>query len=296
MLKNIVRALRLPFIAASVLPFIFGSLLAGRNFHLLSFLLGLLAVAATHLSANLMNDYADSKSGVDWRDMSFYGFFGGSKLIQEGAFSEKFYRNLAIFFAVVSLKAVIVLSVLMKSFSIIGFYALILFLGWSYSTKPLQLAYRGVGEVIIFTLFGPALVMGGYFIQTKIFPTLQGFLLSLPFGFLTCAILFANEIPDFPQDKRSGKINWVSLLGERRSFLIYYLLVFLGFGAILFAVYRGYLGRMAILSFFFISPAIKAGQILRRHYADKEKLIASSKMTIIIQTWVSIFLILDLIL
>ena len=249
-----------------------------------------------HLSANLINDYADSKSGVDWRDMSFYGFFGGSKLIQEGVFSEKFYRNLALFFAVVSLKAVIVLSVLLKSFSIIGFYALILFLGWSYSTKPLKLAYRGLGEVVIFTLFGPALVMGGYFIQTKIFPSPQGFLLSLPFGFFTTAILFANEIPDFTQDKQSGKINWVSLLGERRSFLIYYLLVFLGFGAILLAIYRGYLGIIAILSFFFILPAIKAAQILRRHYADKEKLVASSKMTVAIQTWVSIFLILDLIL
>jgi len=296
MLKNIVRALRLPFITASVLPFIFGSLLAGRNFHLLSFILGLSAVAATHLSANLINDYADSKSGVDWRDMSFYGFFGGSKLIQEGVFSEKFYRKLALIFAFSSAVAVVALSVMLDSLAVIGFYALILFLGWSYSVKPLQLAYRGVGEVIIFILFGPVLVMGGYFIQTKIFPSPQGFLLSLPFGFFTTAILFANEIPDFTQDKKSGKINWVNLLGQRRSFLIYYLLVFLGFGAILSAICRGYLGIIAILSFFFILPAIKAARILRRHYADKEKMVASSKINIAIQTWVSIFLILDLIL
>ncbi|MFA5096893.1 MAG: hypothetical protein WC478_06095, partial [Candidatus Omnitrophota bacterium] len=87
MTKKIIRALRLPFISASILPFVFGSLIARQDFNMLGFTLGLLAVIFTHLSANLINDYFDSKSGVDWRDGNFYGFFGGSKLIQEGALS-----------------------------------------------------------------------------------------------------------------------------------------------------------------------------------------------------------------
>ena len=192
--------------------------------------------------------------------------------------------------------AVVALSIILDSFVIIGFYALIILLGWSYSLKPLRLAYRGVGEIVIFSLFGPALVMGGYFIQTGIFPTLQGFLLSLPFGFFTTAILFANEIPDFVQDKKSGKITWVNFLGPQKSFLIYYLLIILGFSAILSAIYAGYLGKIAIFSFIFIVPAVKAAGILSRHYADKEKLVVSSKITVAIQMWVSIILILDLIL
>jgi 1,4-dihydroxy-2-naphthoate octaprenyltransferase len=65
MLKNIIRALRFPFLCASVLPFVFGSLIQKHNFNLSGFLLGLVAVMGTHLSANLINDYADSKSGVD---------------------------------------------------------------------------------------------------------------------------------------------------------------------------------------------------------------------------------------
>ena len=73
----------LPFLSASVLPFVFGSLIIRDNFNLAGFLLGLVAVMSTHLSANLINDYADSKSGADWQDRSFYGLFGGSKLIQE---------------------------------------------------------------------------------------------------------------------------------------------------------------------------------------------------------------------
>jgi len=294
--KYLIRALRLPFITASVLPFIFGSFLVRGNFHFVNFLIGIIAVAATHLSSNLINDYADSKSGADWRDMNSYGFFGGSKLIQEGVFPEKFYRDLAFKFGALSAASVIVLSIILNSLSIIGFYLLIILLGWSYSLKPLKLACRGVGEMVIFFLFGPALVMGGYFIQTTIFPTLQGLILSLPFGLFTTAVLFSNEIPDFVQDKESGKITWVNFLGPQKSFRLYYLLMILGFGTILYAVYTGYLGRIAIFSLVFIAPAIKAGGILRRHYAEKEKLVVSSRITIALQMWVSIILILDLIL
>lgn len=60
-LKNLIRALRLPFITASALPFIFGSLAAQNEFKLLNFALGLIAVIAAHLSANPINDYAQKE-------------------------------------------------------------------------------------------------------------------------------------------------------------------------------------------------------------------------------------------
>jgi 1,4-dihydroxy-2-naphthoate octaprenyltransferase len=56
-----IRALRLPFIVVSILPFIYGSLIERRGFNYGGFLLGLSAVISTHLSANLINDYADSR-------------------------------------------------------------------------------------------------------------------------------------------------------------------------------------------------------------------------------------------
>ena len=295
-IRNIVRALRLSFVLVSTLPFIFGSLLAKDKFNGLNFILGLAVVAATHLCANLINDYADSESGADWRDRKFYGFFGGSKLIQEGVFAEIFYFNLAVFFGGLAFLGVTALAISLKSFSIIGFYLLILFLGWSYSMKPIQFAYRGLGELIIFTLFGPAVVMGGYFIQTKIFLAGEIFILSLPFGFFTTALLFANEIPDFTQDKKSAKFTWVNLLGPQKSFLVYYLLMSLGFLSIILAVYLGYLTKLAILCIFFIPLAIKSGYILQKYWMDKDKLVESSKLTIAIQALASLILISDLLL
>jgi len=168
--NNIIRALRLPFLTVSILPFIFGSLISRINFNFFIFFIGLACVMFTHLGANLINDYSDSKSGADWEDKRFYKFFGGSKLIQENVFTERFYLFASIFCFVISFCSTCILAIALKNLSIAWFYLIILFLGVSYSYKPLQFSYHRLGELVIFTLFGPAIVMGGYFLQTGIFP------------------------------------------------------------------------------------------------------------------------------
>ncbi|MFH1457981.1 MAG: prenyltransferase [Candidatus Omnitrophota bacterium] len=291
LIKNIVRALRLPFLSASLLPFVFGSLIDRHNFNVWGFVLGLSAAVSTHLSANLINDYADSKSGADWQDRKFYQFFGGSKLIQEKVFSERFYFKLAVCFAVLSAASVLLLALVLKTLSVIGVYLAIIFLSWSYSVGVLRFSYRRIGEVFIFLLFGPCLVMGGYFIQTGIFPDGKSFILSLPLGLLTTAILFSNEVPDFTDDKKAGKLTWVSLSGARHAYRLYFLLVFSAFLTIALNVFLRYVQPIALLSFIFIIPALKAMRILKMFYAQKEKLIESSKLTIALQTMTGIVLI-----
>ncbi len=138
----LIRALRLPFITASVLPYCLGACIARESFNFFRFICGLTAVVCLHLSANLLNDYADSRSGADWKDWRFFGFFGGSKLIQEKILPENFYRNAAIVFAAVSGLSVAVLALTMKNFSIVVYFICILSLAWSYSARPLQ-ASRG---------------------------------------------------------------------------------------------------------------------------------------------------------
>jgi len=291
MIKLIIRALRLPFLSASVLPFIFGTLIDRSGFNLAGFILGLVAVSATHLSANLINDWADSKSGVDALDPRFFAFFGGSKLIQEKALSERFYFNLGILFAGLAFICVIGLAFILKSVFVVLIYLLIILLSWQYSAGPLRFSYRFCGEIFIFLLFGPALVMGGYFIQTGIFPDFKSLILSLPFGFFTTAILFANEIPDYFEDKAAGKFTWVNILGQKHSYILYYFLMLAGFFSISMAVYLKYLGLVSAISLFLVFLAGKAANILRLNYADKAKLVQSSKITIAIQVLVSIILI-----
>ncbi|MDD4939819.1 MAG: prenyltransferase [Candidatus Omnitrophica bacterium] len=293
--KYFVRALRSAFLPASALPFVLGSLLARERFDLMNFSLGFFAVTFTHLSANLTNDWADSKSGLDWKDKKFYKFFGGSKLIQEGVFSENFYF---IFLAAFALLAAVLISLLswnLKDPSILFIYSAIMFFAWSYSARPLQLAYRRMGEAVIFILFGPALVMGGYFIQTRIFPDVKSLVVSLPVGFLITAVLFANEVPDYNQDTASGKLTWVSFLGERRSYIIYALLISCAFISIAAGIAKGFIGKTAILSFILLFPAIKAARILKGS-SSKEGYIRSSKLTILVHNLVTVILILSVVL
>lgn len=290
--KKFVRALRLPFISASILPFVFGSLIAKGHFHTFNFILGMICVTSTHLSGNLINDYADSVSGADWQDKHFYNFFGGSKLIQENALTENFYLKAAKIFSYMGVLSVIALALVLKSAVIILLYLIILILALTYSKSPFRFSYNRFGEVIIFLLFGPAVVMGGYFIQTKVFPSAESFVLSLPFGFLTTAILFANEIPDCSEDLKVGKHTLVSLAGPERSYIIYYILIFLAFFSISLDVIFGYLTPMAFFSFAFIVLALKSTYILKRHPRDKAKLVESSKLTIMLHGLVSVSLIL----
>lgn len=295
-IKNYIRALRLPFVTASFFPFLIGSLIDRSCFNPINFCLGLICAVATHLGANLINDYADSKSGADWQDKKFYKFFGGSKLIQEGVFSEKFYLKNAIFAFCIALACVLILVARFQNLSILAYYLFILFLGFSYSHKPFSFSYHRLGELIIFILFGPALVMGALFIQTQTFPTLKGFLISAPFGFLAAAILFANEIPDYYDDIKVKKNTLVSLFGPEKSFAFYYLLLFLSFFSIILNVFLGYLNWLALFS---LIPAVlgyKAGKILKENYTDKINLVASAKITIGLHSLISIIFVLSLIL
>jgi 1,4-dihydroxy-2-naphthoate octaprenyltransferase len=290
-IANLVRALRLPFVSASALAFIFGSLISRHSFNPAIFLLGLTTAVSTHLSANLINDYADSRDGTDWLDKKFYGFFGGSKLIQEGVFSQKFYFVLAALLALLSFFAVASLAIILKNGFILAAFLAIIVLSWAYSMKPLQFSYNKAGEIAIFIFFGPVAVMGGYFLQTGIFPDMKSFALSMPFGFLTTAILYANEIPDLADDKKCGKFTWVSAVGSSRAYLVYYALMVFAFLSIILNVANRFIAPIALLALFLIFIAHKATTILKNNPYDKERLVESSKLTIAVHTLASLILI-----
>ena len=289
--KNIIRALRLPFVSARALPFIFGSLISRGHFNSAVFFLGLAAVVSTHLSSNLINDYADSKSRADWQDRRFFGFFGGSKLIQEGVFTERFYILLSLFFAFLAALTVTALAIMLKSVFIILIFPVVIFLGWAYSAKPLQFSYRRMGEIVIFILFGPVLVMGGYFLQTGIFPDVKSFMLSLPFGLLTTAILYANEVPDLKDDEKAGKFTWAGLTDAKNRHILYRALTGLAFLSIIVNVGSQFMHPAAILSLLPAFACAKAAMIIKEHPEDKDMLVKSSQLTIAAQAAVSVILI-----
>ncbi len=295
MLWILARALRLPFSLASALPYILGAVGAGGGLHLhwMNFALGLVAVLATHLSANMINDYADSKSGLDWRDTRHYGLFGGSKLIQERVLSERFYVNGAVVLALIGATCVATIAVLLSSWIVPGIYFAVLLLAWSYSCRPLRLSYRGFGEPVVFLLFGPVAVAAGYFCQTSAMPPPAILVLSAPMGLLTTSMLVANEVPDVRDDVSAGRRNWVSSAGIEKGYLLYCALVAGAFGAVVLGVGYGWSGSISLLSLAAAFPALAAARVLKVHYSDKARLVFSSRLAIAAHVTVGCALIVD---
>ncbi len=288
-----VRALRLPFLTASVMPFCLGALWPASALIGWPFLLGLVAVAATHLSANLVNDYADSRSGADWHDLTYHqGLFGGSKLIQEGRLSEGWYLRAAVLCGLVAVAAGAALAWALGSVVPVLGMAAVLALAWAYSKRPLQLAYRGLGEPVIFLLFGPAVVMGGQYTQTGVLVTAAGFWLSLPFGFLTTAILVANEIADADADRQAQKRTWVQRLGRAGAGRLHGALVLAAGLALAWCLGVGVVGPAGAIALAGLLPAATATALLTTGTPSPRRWLMASKLTIAGQALTSLLVLL----
>ncbi|MBF0544480.1 MAG: prenyltransferase [Candidatus Riflebacteria bacterium] len=292
-LDEFLRALRLPFVTACLFPYFFGVLRSGHSVNWFLLTLGAIVVGGTHLSANLINDVADAKSGADNFDKRFFGFFGGSKLIQEGRLSVNWYFLAAIAMALCAGFALLLITLKLGRWETPILFAVVIGLAWQYSCKPLAFAYRGLGEFVVFGLFGPAALAGGVFFSGAGYPTLEQWLLSCIFGFLTAGILIANEVPDAPDDLHAGKRNLVVRIGRDKGWLLFAAVETLAWVTIVVSWYFGYLGTKTTLASFLGFPlAFKATSILRQKYEQKEELVISSKLGIATQGVVSVILIL----
>ncbi len=273
---------RAPFLVVFILPFICGSLFETGFFHWARFWLGMGVIVFSAAGVNMLNEYADSKSRADWQDTRRYRFFGGSKLIQEGIRSEGFVLSGAFVCFILSTFLVFGLALMLKNTRILLYYSAIIFLAYTHSGAPFRFSYRRLGEPLVFLLCGPAIFMGAHFIQTGIFPSLKGFLLSLPFGLLTVAVLFANEIPDFSDDARVSKYNWVSITGPARAYLLYEFIVILAFAAIAINIALGYLNFFSLFALPCLAVSFAAARLLKRNFRDKNALTISSLLTIVV--------------
>jgi 1,4-dihydroxy-2-naphthoate octaprenyltransferase len=288
-----IRALRLPFTTASVLPYVFGALLPRAPFRPVDFLLGLVAVVGTHLAANLANDLADTESGVDAQDPTHYGFFGGSKLMVEGVLSRGWYRRAAFACGGSALAAMLLVSLRQGRPELSGIYLLVLLFAAAYSLGPLRLSYRRFGEAAVFVLFGPLPVLAGATLRTGAMPGPETLLLSLPFGFLTAAILVANEVPDCASDLAGGKVTLVGAVGVRRGYLLFAGLVAAAYAGIVLAWAAGGLDWPALLAFAALPLAMRVTEILRREAGRKAACLPASRGVILLHLCVGLILILE---
>lgn len=279
MLKTYLKALRLPFLAGSIIPLITASAFVFQrgSFSLLPFVMALIGLSALHLGSNLLNDYYDSK-GSDPINIRLTPFSGGSRVIQKNELHPNTFLGLSILFFSIGVACGLWFTFWGRPYVLlIGLFGLLA--GWTYSSPPLSLMSRGLGEPLIFFAFGPLITLGTYYVITNSL-SWPAFFLGIPNGFLIMAVIWINQFPDYQADKKANKRNLVVRLGLSRARYLYCLMMLLPFLVIILLIYSIDLPFLVIISLGAIFLAGRAIQILWRRYLSFQFLIPAQALTI----------------
>jgi len=206
--KTWLVALRPVSFTASVIPVLVGTAIAAEQaFHPLLFALALVGSVAIHAGTNLVNDYFDHVKGTDNEES-----LGQSGVIQRGMLSERSVLVGGIVAFALGAAAGLVITAL-TGWPVLALGLASVAAGYFYTASPFSLAYRGLGEVVVFVFMGPVIVLGAYYVQTEAFAW-EPFLASVPVGLLVAAILHANNVRDIENDRRNRKWTLAALAGR----------------------------------------------------------------------------------
>jgi 1,4-dihydroxy-2-naphthoate octaprenyltransferase len=136
-------------------------------------------------------------------------------------------------------------------------------LAYGYTAPPLKLAYRGLGELNVFVLMGPLMVLGGFLVHRAAGSTVA-LTASLPIGCLVAAILHANNIRDLDDDRMLGKQTLATIVGPRWARLEMFALLGGAYAALAGAVALRLLPKPALLAFVSLPLAVKVGRTVAR--------------------------------
>ena len=247
----LLRATRAPSLLAGAMPALVLPALAahqGHGFSLGHAALTLLGLIALQAGVNVVNDLFDDESGLDADpDFADNPFPLGSRVLQSGKLSRRGMWGLALACFGTGLVCGLVLDGVHPGHRVLAFGVVGAVLGYFYTAPPLRLAYRGVGEPIIFLLFGPLAGLGAYFVQTGRTDDPAAILLSCTLGVLIMAVLYLHHFPQHEADRRHGKKTPIVRLGPAAAGRLVPLLMALPFALVGVGMATGLLPYWAVL-------------------------------------------------
>jgi 1,4-dihydroxy-2-naphthoate octaprenyltransferase len=189
-----------------------GGLLAWRNglFEWQPWLLATLGLIFAHATNNLLNDYTDSRRGID-KD-NYYRNQYGVHVLEDGLMtSAEFWRYLAVTGGIALLlgswlvweRSGLTLNLMLAGAFFVLFY-----------TWPLK--YYGLGEPAVLLVWGPLMVGGTYYVVSGQW-SWDVTWLSLLFALGPTMVLFGKHIDKSAEDRGKGVNTLPVLLGESRA-------------------------------------------------------------------------------
>jgi 1,4-dihydroxy-2-naphthoate octaprenyltransferase len=231
-------------LAAAIAPVLVAIALVGKDFDWLRAVLALTVAVWLQIGVNFANDYSDGVKGTDADRV------GPIRLVASGLATAKSVKFAALISFVVASVAGTWLALLTSPLLIlVGIFSIAA--AWGYTGGKNPYGYRGLGELSVFLFFGVIATMGTYYAQTEEL-TLLSFIVSIPMGALSCAILAINNIRDRPKDQLVGKQTVAVRIGDRRARLLYVGLLILAHVAALATLIPTVLLTLLVLPMSFI--------------------------------------------
>lgn len=258
------------FIFAGLLPYLLGATVAYRStkaFDPFYFLVGFLGVIFILITVETFNEYFDSKMGSD-------RVFSNSQLKVSGYVL--CIGLICLFFAfAIGWYLTMARGWLIIIFAVLGFLT-----ACFYVAPPVRWAYRGFGEIIIAISYGPLLILGSYYLQTKKIDSAPIIASIIP-GLLIFSLAILNEMPDYYQDRLVGKKNIVVRLGRNRSIKILSLSWICAFVLLGAGIWWKKIPHMSFVAFLMLPLVLNSIRIAKENIEKPEVFISAIRMSVI---------------
>lgn len=272
----LLRATRLPFLSATIVPVVLGIAIAAAHgsFDLLAAVLTIVGASFVQLGLNVANDVFDTVQGADDANVTPTRFSGGSRVLQYGLLTVRQMALMSAGFYAVGVAIGLALLAYRGSVPLLVIGVVGIVISVAYTAAPLKLVYRGLGEVAVALGFGPLMVLGAYVVQTQGALAWEPVVISIPIALLVALILYVNEIPDRRGDARAGKRTLPVRFGPGSVIRGYDVTVALAYATLVGGVVAGVLPIPALLALLTIPLAIRVHRGLRTNYDNPYGLMA----------------------
>jgi 1,4-dihydroxy-2-naphthoate octaprenyltransferase len=163
----------------------------------------------THYS----NDYFDRET--DAANATPTRWSGGSRVLPQGELPPRIALVAALVCGALAVATIAVLATAVE-LGVVLVLAVMLALAWSYSSPPLRLHTRGLGEPTVVAVVAIGTPFVAWYAQTSIVaPSIVA--MCLPFALLQLVMLWTIELPDEASDRATNKRTFVVVFGAARA-------------------------------------------------------------------------------
>ncbi len=222
--------------------------LSAAPFHWGRYILLVIAMVLVHAATNVLNDYFDFRHGLDVKGAPTT-LYRRHPLVEHDLSPAYLLGLSAVCYAAAAL---IGLYFVLTSGWIVALFAVLGGLtSLFYTADPVAYKYRGMGEIAVFLMWGPLMMLACHHIQTggweQSAPVL---LVSIPQGLWVALVLLANNLKDIEFDNQSNVNTVGTMLGRATAIHVYVAIVAAIYSVTLIEIVVGILPGWALLTVF----------------------------------------------